>query len=106
MVMIHSIIETIPPGPEVVQSHIDPDPNSSLPESLNTESEQPEVVPALVTPQISIATKTPISHSQLSEIYFGPDGEVLPPGLISNEEIPQPDTPLSQTHFGGDLYLY
>ena len=22
------------------------------------------------------------------------------------EEIPQPNTPLSQTHFGGDLYLY
>ena len=31
MVMIHSIDETIPPGPDVVQSQIDPDPVSSLP---------------------------------------------------------------------------
>ena len=46
VVMIHSIAETIPPGPEVVQSQIDPDPVSSL----------PEVVLALVTPQISVAT--------------------------------------------------
>ena len=28
------------------------------------------------------------------------------PGLIAIEEIPQPNTPLSQTHFGGVLYLY
>ena len=106
VVMIHSIIETILPRPEVVQSHIDPDPVSSLPESLNPESEQQEVVPTLVIPQSYVATKTPISHIQPSKIYFGPDGEVLPLGLIEIEEIPQPDTPLSQTHFGGDLYLY
>ena len=71
VVTIYSIPETIPPGLEVVQSHIDPDPVSSFPEYLNLESEQPELVPALVTPQIFVATKTPISHSQSSEIYLG-----------------------------------
>ena len=86
MVTIHSIAETITPGPDVFQSQIDPDPVSSLPENLNPE--QLEVVPTLVTPQIFVATKTPISHSQPSEIYFWLDGEVLPPGLIVIEEIP------------------
>ena len=106
VVTIHSIVETIPPGPDVVQSKIDPDPVSSFPAHLNPEVEQLEVVPTWVTQQISVAIETPISHSQPYEIYLGPDGEVLPPGLIAIEEIPQPDTPLSQTHFGGDLYLY
>ena len=58
---------------------------SSFPEHLNPEVEQPEVVPTLVIPQSSVAIETPISHSQPPEIYFGPDGEVLPPGLISIE---------------------
>ena len=80
VVTIHSVAETIPPGPDIVQSHIDPDPVSSLPEYLNLESEQLEVVPTLVIPQISVTTETPISHSQPSEIYFGLDSEVLPPG--------------------------
>ena len=106
VVTIHSIAETIPPGPNVVQSQIDPDHVSSLPENLNPKVEQPEVVPTSVIPQSFVAIETPISHSQLSEIYFGPEGEVLPHGLIAIEEIPQPDTPLCQTHFGGDLYLY
>ena len=104
VVTIHSITETIPPGPDVVQSQIDSDPVSSFPENLNPE--QPEVIPTLVTSQIFVATKTPISHSQPSEIYFGPDSEVLPPRLIAIEEIPQRDTPLSPTHFWGELYLY
>ena len=106
MVTIHPISETIPPGPDVIQSKIDTDPVSSFPAHLNLEVEQPEVVPTLVIPQISVAIETPISHSQLSEIYFGPDGEILPPGLIVIEEIPQHDTPLTPTHFGEDLYLY
>ena len=50
--------------------------------------------------------ESPIAHTQLPKIYFGPDGEILPPGLISIEEIPQDETPLTPTHFGGDLYLY
>ena len=60
----------------------------------------------MVIPQNSIATETPISHSQPSEIYFGPDGEILPLGLISIEEIPQDETPLTPTHFWEDIYLY
>ena len=35
VVTIHPIAETIPPGPDVVQSQIDPDPASSLPENMN-----------------------------------------------------------------------
>ena len=85
VVTIHSIVETIPPGPDVVQSQIDLDPVSSLPEHLNPEVEQPEVVPTLVTPQIFVAIETPMSHSQPSKIYFGPNGEVLPPALITIE---------------------
>ena len=106
MVTIHPNSETIPPIPDVVQPKIDLDPVSSFPEHLNLEVEQPEVVPTLVIPQISVATETPISHSQPSEIYFGPGGEIIPLGLIEIEEIPQDDTPLTPTHFGGDLYLY
>ena len=86
--MIHPISETIPPGPDVVQPEIDLDPVSSLPEYLNPKSKQPKFFPTLVIPQISITTETPISHSQPSEIYFGLDGEVLPPILIAIEEIP------------------
>ena len=106
MVTIHPISETIPPEPDVVQPEVDPDPVSSLPVNLNPEVEQPEVVHPLVIPQFSVAIESPISHSQPPEIYFGPDDEILPPGLISIEEIPQDETPLSPTHFGEDIYLY
>ena len=50
LVTIHPISETIPPRPDVVQPKVDPDPISYLPEHLNPEVEQPEVVPALVIP--------------------------------------------------------
>ena len=52
---------------------------------MNPEVEQPEVVPNLVIPQSSVAIETPILHNQPSEIYFGPDGEVLSPSLIAIE---------------------
>ena len=39
VVTIHPISETIPPGPDVVQPQIDPDPVSSFPEHLNPEVE-------------------------------------------------------------------
>ena len=84
-VTIHPISETIPPGPDVVQSEIDPDPVSFFPEHLNLEVEQLEVVPTLVIPQIYVVIGSPISHSQPPKIYFGPDGEILPLGLITIE---------------------
>ena len=93
----------IPPGPDVVQPKIDPNPISSLPAHLNPEVEQLEVVPVLVTPKSIVAIESPISHSQPPEIYFGPDGEILPHGLIAIEEITQNETPLTPTHFGEDL---
>ena len=40
VVTIHSIVDTISSGPEVAQSHIDPDPVSSLPKYMNPKSEQ------------------------------------------------------------------
>ena len=85
MVMIHPISETIPPGPNVVQTKIDPNPVSSLLECLSPKVVQLEFVLTLVIPQSSVAIETPISHSQPSEIYFWPDGEVLPLGLIAIE---------------------
>ena len=106
MVTIHPISETIPPGPDVVQPKIDLDHVSSLPKHLNPEVIQLEVVPTLVIPQISVAIESPISHIQPLEIYFGPDGEILPPGLIAIEEIQKDETPLTPTHFGEDIYLY
>ena len=54
---------------------------------MNLEVVQPKVVPTLVTPQIPVAIESPISHIQPPEIYFGPNGEILPPGLIAIEEI-------------------
>ena len=71
MVTIHLISETIPPGPDVVQPKIDPNHVSSFPEHMNPEIEQPEFVPTLVIPQISVAMESPISHNQPPEIYFG-----------------------------------
>ena len=68
-------------------------------ENLDLEVEQLEVVFVLVTPQSIVAIESPISRSQPHEICFGPDGEVLPPGLISIEEISQDETPLTPTHF-------
>ena len=106
MVTTHLISETIPPRPDVFQLEIDPDPISFLPEHMNPEVERSEVAPALVIPQISVAIESPILHSQPPEIYFGPDNEILPSGLIAIEEIPQDKTPLTPTHFGEDLYLY
>ena len=82
VVTIHTISETIPLVPNVVQPKIGLDPISYFPEHLNPKFQQPEVVPALVIPQIVVAIESPISHSQPPEIYFGPDGEILPPGLI------------------------
>ena len=57
----------------------------------------------LVIPQFYVAIVSLISHSQPPKIYFGPDGEILPPGFILIEEIPQDETPLTPTHFGEDL---
>ena len=71
MVTIHPISETIPPGLDVVQSEIDLDPVSSLPEHLNPEVVHLEVVPTLFIPQISIAIKSPISQSQPLEYTLG-----------------------------------
>ena len=82
VVMIHPISETIPSELDIVQPEVDPDPVSSLPENLNPAVERPEVFPPLVIPQFSIAIESPISQSQPPEIYFGPDGEIIPPGLI------------------------
>ena len=68
-------------------------------ENLDLEVEQSKFVSVLVTPQSIVAIESPISHSQPLEIYFGPDGEVLPPGLISVEEISQDETLLTPNHF-------
>ena len=68
VVTIHPISETIPSGPVIFQPQIDLDPASSFPEHLNPKFEQPEVVPTLVIPQISVAIESPISHSQPPEI--------------------------------------
>ena len=88
MVTIHLISETIPPRPNVVQPQIGLDPISSFPEHLNPEVVQLEVVPTLVIPWIYVAIESLISHSQPPKIYFGPDGEIIPPSLIAIEEIP------------------
>ena len=106
MVTIHPISETIPLEPDVVQLEVDPDPVCFLPEHLNPEVERPEVVHVSVAPQSIVAIESPISRSQPLEIYFGPNNEILPPGLISIEEIPQDETPLTPTHFGVEVYLY
>ena len=103
MVTITPTSETIPFEPNVVSLEINLDPVTSLSENLNLEVQQPEVVHTLVTPHISVVVETPITHTEPPEIYFGPDGEILPPGLIAIEEIPQEDTPLSPTLFGEDL---
>ena len=60
----------------------------------------------MVTPQSIVAIESPISHSQPPKIYFGSDGEVLPPGLIYFKEISQDETPLTPNHFGEEIYLY
>ena len=68
-------------------------------ENLDLEVEQLEVVTELVIPQSIVAIESPISRNQPPEIYFGPDGKFLPPGLILIEEISQDETPLTPTHF-------
>lgn len=106
VVTIHLISETIPPEPHVVQPEVNPDHVSCFPENLNPEVERLTVVPPLVIPQFSVAIESPISHNQPPKIYFGPNGEILPPSLISIEEIAQYETPLTPTHFGEDIFLY
>ena len=80
---------------------VDLDPISFLTEHLHPEVERPKFFPVSVAPQYIIAIESPISRSQPPEIYFGPDEEILPPGLILIEEIPQDETPLTPTHFQG-----
>lgn len=104
--MIHQISETIPPEPDVFQLESNPDLVTFLPKHLHLEVERLKFVPILVAPQYIVAIESPISCIQPLEIYFGPDDEILPPGLISIEEIPQDETLLTPTHFGVDLYLY
>ena len=50
MVTIHPISETIPPEPIVFQLKVDLDPIIILPEHLDPEVEQPEVVRVSVAP--------------------------------------------------------
>ena len=46
-------------------------------------------------------------HNQTPEIYYRPDGGILPPGLIAIEEEYEEETaPRTPTHFGPGIYLY
>ena len=85
MVTINPISDTIPSKPDIVQLEVDLDPITFCPAQLNPEVERPKFFPILVAPQSIVAIESTISHSQPPKIYFGPDGEILPPGLISTE---------------------
>jgi len=57
--------------------------------TLQTEVTQPRA-PQLTTPITSgTSSSLPLSQTQPQLIYLGPDGEPLPPNLVSIEEIPQ-----------------
>ena len=95
--------------PELVQLEVDPKPIFILPEHLDPEFEQQEVVLVqLFDPQPSINVDSSTLLQILpNEIYLGPDSEVLPPGLISiEEELQEEKTPSNPTYFGSGLHLY
>lgn len=80
---------------------------------MDPEVEQLEVVPVpeddrSVYPQTSITVETsPLPQSQTPEIYYIPDGGILPPSLIAIEEKSEEETSSkTPTHFGPGLYLY
>ena len=79
---------------------------------MDLEVEQSKVVPILeddrpVYPQTSVTIETsPLPQDQIIEIYYRPDGEILPPGLISIEEEPEEETPRTPFHFRIGLHLY
>ena len=59
-------------------------------------------------PQSSITIESSsLPQSLPPEIYLRPDGEILPPGLISIEqETEEETTPTTPTNFGSRLHLY
>ena len=59
----------------------------------------------LVNPQTLVTTKT--STLPTPEVYYRPDGEILPPGLFFvEEEFEEYTTPGTPFHFGTGLCLY
>lgn len=88
------------PKPKVVQE-IHPKPIVLLPKHLDPKFEQPEVVPIpkddrLDYPQMFVIVETsPLSQSQTPKIDYGPDGEILPLGLIAIEEEFEKETSAS-----------
>lgn len=95
--------------PEVVQESLTKT-IVHLPEHLDFKFEHAEVVTLLeddqpVTPQTSVTIET--STSSIPKIFNGPDGEVLPLGLIViEEELEEDPTPGTLFHFGARLYSY
>ena len=59
----------------------------------------------MFTPQTSVTIET--STSPTPEIFYVPDGEVLPLGLIAiEEELEEYSTPGTPFHFGIGLNIY
>ena len=79
---------------------------------MDLEVEQPEGVTISeedrpIHPQTSITVETSsLPQEQIPEIYYGPDSEILSPGLISIKEEHEVESPRTPFHFGTRLYLY
>ena len=88
-----SIPETTPPRTNV-ETEI------RLPEHLEVEFQNSEGV----TPLVSVTTGAKLSSAP--EIFYGPDGLPLPPGLIAIEEIVEDPPPSAPVDFGTGIHLH
>jgi hypothetical protein len=86
--------------PEVIEPDL-PESETLFPEVIEPEEPQPSS-PVTSGPSSSL----PLSQTQPPTIYLGPDGEPLPYGLVSIEEIPQEEPhPSTPVHWEG-LHFY
>lgn len=86
--------------PETSLARADLETEVPLPENLEVEFENSEgVTPLVFFTAKSIPSSTP-------EIFYGPDGLPLPPGLIVIEEIVEDLPSSTPLHFGTGIHLY
>ena len=104
-----SVTPNISRNPASIEEVQQPQRDSDTDPSLRTNTCVTEPVPS-VTGSESLVLQTSVAvdstSSSAPEIFYGPDGLPLPPGLIAIEEIvedPQTSTP---THFGVGITLY
>ena len=96
---IPASIEEVPQLQEDTRTNPSVTVNTSIPKPATSTADSEGVIPPTSVAAESIPSSAP-------EIFYGPDGLPLPPGLIAIEDIMEDLPSSSPSHFGTGIHLY